>query len=78
MAKKTAQKSGLTSSEINALRAQILRPPRHIFTDPIDMDHILEIDPALGKQLTAQRLETQAELHRVMSEGSTKAAKLLR
>jgi hypothetical protein len=70
--------SAFTTAEINALRATILRPPRHIFTDPIDMEHILEVDLGLGKQLTAQRLETQAELHRVMSEGSAKAAKLLK
>ena len=67
-----------TSVEANALRATILRPPRHIFTDPIDMEHILETDQGLGKQLLAQRLETQAELHRVMSEGAAKAAKLLK
>jgi hypothetical protein len=42
------------------------------------MEHILETDQVLGKQLLAQRLETQAELHRVMSEGATKAAKLLK
>ena len=67
-----------TSAEANALRATILRPPRHIFTDPIDMEHVLETDQVLGRQLLAQRLETQAELHRVMSEGATKAAKLLK
>ena len=47
-----------TSVEANALRATILRPPRHIFTDPIEMEHVLETDQVLGKQLLAQRLET--------------------
>jgi hypothetical protein len=74
----TPKSPAFTTAEANALRATILRPPRHIFTDPIDMEHILETDQVLGKQLLAQRLETQADLHRVMSEGATKAAKLLK
>jgi hypothetical protein len=74
----TPKSSAFTSAEANALRAAILRPPRHIFTDPIDMEHVLDTDQVLGKQLLAQRLDTQAELHRVMAEGATKAAKLLK
>jgi hypothetical protein len=60
------------------LRATILRPPRGIVTDPIDMEHILQIDPGLGKLLTAQRLATQADVHRAMADGASKAAKLLK
>jgi len=78
MVKPKQPTSAFTTAEVNALRAQILRRPRHIFTDPIDMDHILQVDPGLAKQLTVQRLETQSELHRVMSEGSARAAKLLK
>jgi hypothetical protein len=77
MAKDT-NSTTLSVGELAALRASIIRPPRHIFTDPIDMDHILQIDPQLGKQLTAQRLETQSELHKVMSDGLAKAAKLVK
>ena len=46
--------------------------------DPIDMEHVLQNDPTLGKQLLAQRLETQAEVSRVVADASAKAAKLLK
>jgi len=59
------------------LRASILRPPQWIF-DPIDMEHILQIDKELGKRLMAQRLETQADLFRSMADGAAKAAKMMR
>jgi hypothetical protein len=42
------------------------------------MEHILQIDPRLGKLLTAQRLETQADIHRAMADGASKAATLLK
>lgn len=70
--------TGLSASELSKLRAVIMRPPRGIVTDPIDMEHILQIDPVLGKGLAAQRLETQAEIHRAMADGAAKAAKLLK
>jgi len=68
----------LSAADLNKLRAEIRRPPRWIVTDPIDMEHILQIDPVLGKQLTAARLEAQAEVHRVMADSAAKAAKLLK
>jgi hypothetical protein len=77
MAKPKPTTSALTTAEISALRAQILRlPPIH--WDPIDMDHVLQVDRGLAKQVTALRLETQSELHRVMAEGAAKAAKLMK
>ena len=42
------------------------------------MDHILQIDKNLVRQIIAQRLETNAEINRSIAEGSAKAAKLLR
>ena len=60
-----------------ALKESILDRIRWIF-DPVDMDHILQIDQGLAKQLLAQRLESHAEITRAISEGSAKAAKLLR
>lgn len=65
------------SIDTDALRAAILNRPPLIF-DPIDMEHILQIDAQLAKRLTAQRLETQAEVHRVLADGATKAAALMR
>jgi hypothetical protein len=75
MSKKPA---ALSASELAKLRATILKPPRGIVTDPIDMEHILQIDPGLGKLLTAQRLDTQADIHRAMADGAAKAARLLK
>jgi hypothetical protein len=60
-----------------ALKESILDRIRWIF-DPIDLDHILQIDQGLAKQVLAQRLESHAEVTRAISEGSAKAAKLLR
>jgi hypothetical protein len=77
MAKPKPGKSALTPSELSALRAQIALPP-HIHWDPIDMDHVLQIDRSLAKQVAALRLETQSELHRVMAEGTAKAARLMK
>ncbi|HYZ62646.1 MAG TPA: hypothetical protein VE650_09335 [Acetobacteraceae bacterium] len=65
------------TAEASALRASVLRWPGPIF-DPIDMDHIFQLDKTLFKQLSAQRLQTQAEVHRVASEGLTRAAELLK
>jgi hypothetical protein len=76
MAKPPAS-STLSAAELAALQALILRRPGPIF-DPIDMEHVLQIDPTLGKQLLAHRLETQAEVSRVVADASAKAAKLLK
>ena len=70
--------AAFTAADISALRTQILQRPPWWPGDPIDMDHILQIDRGLAKQVTALRLETQSELHRVMAENAAKAAKLMR
>ena len=69
--------STLSDAEKTSLRGSIMRRPGPIF-DPIDMEHILQVDAALGKQLMAQRLETQADISRAVAEGAAKAAKLMR
>jgi hypothetical protein len=69
--------AGLSASELAQLRALILRRPGPIF-DPIDMEHVLQVDPALGKQLLAHRLDAQAEVSRIVADASAKAAKLLK
>jgi hypothetical protein len=68
---------GLSETEIASLRSAILRRPGPIF-DPVDMEHILQVDRALGRQLLAQRLETQAEISRAVADGAAKVAKLMR
>jgi len=70
---------GIKPTEISesALQSSILERIRWIF-DPVDMDHILQIDKNLVRQIIAQRLETNAEINRSIAEGSAKAAKLLR
>lgn len=73
----TPKKSAISAAELAALRTSILRPPQWIF-DPIDMEHVLGVDAQLGKRLTAQRLETAAEIHRVLAEGAAKAAKMIK
>ncbi len=60
-----------------ALKETILERIRWVF-DPIDMDHILQIDQGLAKQLMAQRLEANAEIARTIADASAKAAKLLK
>jgi hypothetical protein len=69
--------ASLSASELAQLRALILRRPGPIF-DPIDMEHVLQVDPALGRQLMAHRLEAQAEVSRIVADASAKAAKLLK
>ena len=70
---------GIKPTEISesALQSSSLERIRWIF-DPVDMDHILQIDKNLVRQIIAQRLETNAEINRSIAEGSAKAAKLLR
>jgi hypothetical protein len=70
-------KAPSSKTDLAALRASILIPPRWIF-DPIDMEAIFQVNQQLGKQLTAQRLETSAEINRALAEGAAKAAKLLK
>jgi len=60
-----------------ALQSSILERIRWIF-DPVDMDHILQIDKDLVRQIIAQRLETNAEINRSIAEGSLKVAQMMR
>lgn len=61
----------------SALQSSILERIRWIF-DPVDMDHILQIDKDLVRQIIVQRLETNAEINRSIAEGSAKVAQLMR
>jgi hypothetical protein len=47
-------------------------------TDPIDMDHLHSIDPEIGRQVTALRLETDAQIHQTMATATAQAAKLMK
>ncbi|WP_294540283.1 hypothetical protein [uncultured Rhodoblastus sp.] len=60
-----------------ALRESILDRIRWIF-DPVDLDHILQIDKGLAKEVLAQRLDAHSAITRAISESSAKTAKLLR
>lgn len=51
---------------------------RCLATDAIDMDHLWLIDPEITRQVTALRLETDAQIHQTMAGASTQAAKMLR
>jgi hypothetical protein len=53
-------------------------PPRCLATDMIDMDHLWLVDPELGTQITAVRLETDSAVHKTMADASDKAAKILK
>ncbi len=77
MAKRKQPTSAITASEINDLRAAILRRPPPI-GDWVDMDQVLQIDRGLARQITALRLETQSEVFRVMADGAGKAARLMK
>ena len=77
MAKRKLPTSAITASEISELRAAILRRPPPI-GDWVDMEYVLQIDAGLAKQITALRLETQSEVFRVMAEGASKAARLIK
>jgi len=61
----------------SSLQSLILERWRWIF-DPVDMDHILQIDRDLVRQVIAQRLETNAEINRSIAEGSAKVAQMVR
>jgi hypothetical protein len=50
-------------------------PGGGIVTDPIDMDHIFEIDRELAFRLTAIQLETRAQVLSVMANAFTETAK---
>jgi hypothetical protein len=77
MAKRKLPTSAITTAEIAELRAAILRRPPPI-GDWVDMEYVLQNDPGLAKQITALRFETQSEVFRVMADGASKAAKLLK
>jgi hypothetical protein len=47
-------------------------------TDMIDMDHLFAVDPELVRQVTAVRLEADAQVHQAMATASSQAAKLLK
>jgi hypothetical protein len=51
---------------------------RCLATDPIDMDHLFAVDPEAHRQITALRLETDAQVHQTMATASTQAAKVLK
>jgi len=74
MAKPKPATAPLTATDIRDL---ILRRPPPI-GDWVDMDHIFQVDRGLAKQITAIRLETQSEVFRVMAEGASRAARLMK
>ena len=51
---------------------------RCLATDPIDMDHLFAVDPEVGRQVTALRLETDAQIHQTMANAANQAAKLIK
>jgi hypothetical protein len=51
---------------------------RCLATDPIDMDHLFAVDPEMTRQMTALRLETDAQVHQTMANASTQAAKMIK
>jgi len=51
---------------------------RCLATDMIDMDHLFAVDPELVRQVTAVRLEADAQVHQAMATASSQAAKILR
>ncbi|GLS20328.1 hypothetical protein GCM10007874_33450 [Labrys miyagiensis] len=51
---------------------------RCLATDPIDMDHLFAVDPAISREATALRLETDSQIHQTMPGASNQAAKLLK
>jgi hypothetical protein len=51
---------------------------RCLATDPIDMDHLFAVDPEITREVTALRLETDAQIHQTMAGASSQAAKLLK
>jgi len=65
------------STKINpdALKASIQSFKINWIFDPIDMEHILQIDKGLAQKLTQQRLQAHADVLRVMSDAAAKAAK---
>ena len=51
---------------------------RCLATDAIDMDHLFAVDPALTREVTALRLETDAQIHQTMARAASEAAKLIK
>ena len=42
------------------------------------MEHVVSVDPALFKQLTAAKLEAHAQVQRTLADAATKAAQLIK
>ena len=53
-------------------------PGGGIITDPVDMDHIFDFDPAFALELTAVRLETRAQISEIMGRAFAETAKAFR
>ena len=51
---------------------------RCLATDAIDMDHLFAVDPEITRQVTALRLETDAQIPQTMANAAGQAAKLIK
>jgi hypothetical protein len=51
---------------------------RCLATDAIDMDYLFAVDPEITREVTALRLETDAQVHQTMAKASSDAAKLIK
>jgi hypothetical protein len=51
---------------------------RCLATDAIDMEYLFAVDPEITLQVTALRLETDAQIHQAMAGASSQAAKLIK
>jgi hypothetical protein len=72
-------KTSLAAQKIQASGLQLsLQHFKCLATDPIDMDHVIAIDPEMARQVTALRLETDAKIHETMAGASAQAAKLMK
>jgi hypothetical protein len=67
--------------KIGEVSAELLRRwPGHlpgIITDRIDMEYVLESDPATRSQLAALRLTAAAQVYRVIADAQDKAAQII-
>src|SRR5262249_48764610 len=51
---------------------------RCLATDAIVMEYLFAVDPEVTRQVTALRLETDAQIHQTMASASSQAAKLVK
>jgi hypothetical protein len=74
------KKPDLSASERISLSGLELQwpPGGGIITDPVDMDHIFDFDPAFALELTAIRLETRAQISEIMGRALAETAKAFR